>query len=354
MGYIATYRLSILGPFALVPPPEEFQGILIGEDIYKRPVYLNYARLPNFHGIIVGQTGAGKSTTVESLLYDLVNAGMNYMVIDPGLDYVEATKDLNGEVIDVAEDIPDILDPPTDRNPTDRNYWNSMLANAFSFALSLDPYYAGIIRNAVAESETPSDILYNLSEYREIAGRMGSIIPYIENPVIDFKSLLESKTPLCIIYGGKKRITPEAEKFLTAYFIMYVREYYMGKPPVHRPELIVIIDEAWRVLKGVERLNLVDYIREMRKFGVAYWIITQSITDMPLEAYEQFGFTIALTGPRVHAMKLDALTKLSKSDVDWLLFHKQPGFGVLIRSGFAKPTQMRVLVREEVLKRRRR
>ena len=347
-GITTSYSLSLFTPFALVPPPEEFQGILIGEDVYRRPVYLNYNRLPNFHGIIVGQTGSGKSTTVESLLYDLVQHGINFMCIDPGLDYVYATKDLGGLVIDIAENIVDIFDAPVDRA-----YWYSMIADAFADALGLDAYHAGMIRNALQNSSSPDEILDELTGYPDIVGRMNSIIPYILEPNLDMKEILESNTPICIVYRGRKRVTPEAERFITMYFIIYTREYFMSKAPTHRPQLIVVIDEAWRLLKGVQRLNLVDYIREMRKFGVGYWIITQSVTDMPLEAYEQFGFTLALSGPRVHAMKLDALAKLSKQDIDWLLYHKQPGYGILIRSGFAKPTQLRVIVREEVLRRRR-
>ncbi len=351
MGYIATYSLSVFSPFALVPPPEEEKGIFLGEDTYHRPVYLNYRRLPNFHGIILGPTGSGKSTTVENLLYDLVENGMNFITIDPGLDYVAAVNDLGGVDIDMTRNTPDIFDAPCDID-----YWLSMMANALSYSLNLDPYSTGIIKNALSEAKSGGieDVVDYLESYPELSGMVGGIVKYIKEPNFSMDEVIKNNRPACLTYRSReRRLPPEVEKFLTIYFIMWVREYYMSQPPIHSPKLIFIIDEAWRLLKGTEQLNLVEYLREMRKYGVGYWIVTQSVTDMPLEAYEQFGFTLALSGPKMHTMKLDALMRLRKDDIDWLLSHKMHGFGVLIRSGYPKATQLRVVVREDILKRRR-
>ena len=352
MGYITTYSLSVFTPFALVPPPEEEKGILVGEDTYHRPVYLNYYRLPNFHGIILGPTGSGKSTTVENLLYDLVENGMNFIAVDPGLDYVSAVNDLGGVDIDMTENVPDIFDAPCKMD-----YWLSKMADAFSYSLDLDPYSTGIIRNALNEAGEGGldDVIHYLERYPELKGMVRDIISYVKEPNFTVDEIIKNNRPSCLTYrSGKSRLPDRVKKFLTIYFIMWIREYYMNQPPVHTPKMIFIIDEAWELLKGTERLNLVDYLREMRKYGVGYWIITQSVTDMPLEAYEQFGYTLALSGPRMHTMKLDALMKLRKDDIDWLLSHRMHGFGLLIRSGYPKATQVKVVVREEILKRRRR
>ncbi len=352
MNYTTSYALSIFTPFALVPPPEEKKGILLGKDVYRRPVYLNYNRLPNFHGIILGPTGSGKSTTVENLLYDLVENNINFIAIDPGLDYVSAVNDLGGFDIDMTKYIPDIYDAPCEMD-----YWLSMMANALSYSLNLDPYSTGIIKNALNESRDGGieELIDYLSSYPELSGMIGGIVNYIKEPNFSMDEIINNNRPSCLTYrSGRRRLPPEVEKFLTIYFVMWIREYFMSQSPVHYPIMVFIIDEAWRLLKGAEQLNLVEYLREMRKFGVGYWIITQSVTDMPLEAYEQFGFTLALSGPKIHAMKLDALMKLSKSDVDWMMSHRTPGYGVLIRAGYPKATQLRIIVRENVLERRRR
>lgn len=348
MKYATSYSLSIFTPIALVPPPEEERGILIGEDIYRRPVYLNYERLPNFHGIILGPTGSGKSTTVENLMYDLVDNGISYVAIDPGLDYVDTTGELGGVEIDMTRNIPDIFEAPTEID-----YWYSMLSSIFAYSLDLDPITRGAVRNIIEMAVNLEHLEERFMEHPDLSGRARSILSYISKPNMVMEEVFAEGRPTVLTYrSGVRRLPPEVEKFLTIFFTIWVREYFMSQPVVHRPRLVFIIDEAWRLLKGVEELNLVDYIREMRKYGVGYWIVTQSVTDMPLEAYEQFGFTLALSGPRIHAMKLDALTRLRKSDIDWLLSRRLPGYAVLIRSGFPKPTQLRVLVREEVLRRR--
>ena len=359
-----TYDLAIFTPFTLLPPVEEEGGILVGTDRYGRNVYLNPERLPNFHGIILGPTGSGKSTTVESLLYDLREHGINVLCIDPHQDYVEAVKDLGGVVVDVSEKIPNPLENPSGNSEASISLWGEYVSKAARYSVDLREDEESALRlmmeDVMREGGGVGDLLDTLEYARDSAPALYTkcrdLFGFFREPNFSITQLLRSSRPAAIAYGLKSRVPGYIEKFATLLLINQLNEYFISRvrPDERcRARVVVVVDEAWRLLKmpGYEA-DFLNRIREMRKFGVAYWIITQSATDMPLEAYEQFGFTLALSGPKMHAVKLDAIQRLSRDDIEWLMFNRRPGYAVLLRTGYPKAAQIRVRVRDEVLERR--
>ncbi|PCN50739.1 hypothetical protein B6U99_02960 [Candidatus Geothermarchaeota archaeon ex4572_27] len=355
-----TYNLALWSPMTLLPPPEEGEGIPIGEDVYRRKVYLNPSRLPNFHGIFLGPTGSGKSTTAESLLYDLVEMGINVVCIDPGEDYVEAVRELGGDVVDLAERPPDIFEWPGDPE-----VWLQEVSAAFRYSMGLGEEQVAALAEALREefegSRSVDGLLARLEGEAlsdiylgEAYVRLKGVLERLRRPGIGVGRLLSRGRPVDIVFGrGERRLGHEFEKLATLLLVSQINEYRVVKGPVHRVDLVVVVDEAWRLLRmpGHER-DLINSLRMMRKYGVAYWLVTQSAGDLPPEAYEQFGFTLALSGPRIHAMRLDLISRLSEEDVEWLTFSKRPGYGLLIRLGYPRPARIRVLVRDCVLRRR--
>ena len=370
MSYLtATYNLALFTPFTLLPPEEETEGIVVGEDTYHRKVYLNYNKLPNFHGIIIGPTGSGKSTTVESLLYDLVEQGVNVICIDPHQDYVSAIKDLNGVIVDFTKMIPDIFEYPGELDEHSISMWCDYLSIAAKVSVDIDRHHVSRLR-LVLEEEMKGDgdvenVISKLDYirredpyYEELYVKCRDLFKHFREPNFSIIDVLKENKPASLVYSYEgRRIPPQVEKFLTLLLINQVNEYRRNnvrESEKHKLELVIVVDEAWRLLKmpGYES-DFLNRIREMRKFGVGYWTITQSVSDLPTEAYEQAGFILALSGPQLHVTKVDAISALTEEDKDWLKYHSLPGFGVLLRSGFPKAAQIRILVRENVLRRRR-
>jgi len=369
MSYISpTFNLALFSPFTLLPQIEETEGILIGEDTYRRKIYLNYKRLPNFHGIIIGPTGSGKSTTVESLLYDLVQHHINVICIDPHQDYVSAINDLNGVTIDLTSKIPDPFEIPGKLSDATISMWADYLSMAAKYSVNLSEMQTSILKLIIEENIRENKDIYNLINELE-ARRVES--PILEDLYIRCRDLfryfckhnfsiidvVNSKKPASIIFTSNgKKLPFFIEKFAALLLINQINEYKMlftNFSERHSVELIVVVDEAWRLLKmpGYD-VDFLYRLREMRKFGVGYWIIIQSATDLPTEAYEQVGFILALSGPQLHVSKVDAISKLSRYDIEWLRFNRRPGYGVLIRMGYPKASQIVIKIRDEVLRRR--
>lgn len=369
MSYISpTFNLALFSPFTLLPQIEDEDGLLIGEDTYKRKIYLNYKKLPNFHGIIVGPTGSGKSTTVESLLYDLVNHGINIICIDPHQDYTSAVNDLNGIVIDLTTNTPHLFDLPGNLNESTISMWADYLAVATKHSVGLSEMQTSILKlifeEVMKKRGGPEDLIDNLETRRmenplleDLYIRCKDLFEYFYKSSFSIFDMLSRGKPISIIFTNNgRRLPTHIEKFVTLLLINQINEYRIlstKESDKHSVELVIVVDEAWRLLKmpGYD-IDFLYRLREMRKFGVGYWIIIQSATDLPTEAYEQAGFILALSGPQLHVSKIDAISKLSQYDIEWLKFNRRPGYGVLIRTGYPKATQLVIKVREEVLRRR--
>ncbi|MED0676922.1 VirB4 family type IV secretion system protein [Aneurinibacillus thermoaerophilus] len=79
-------------------------GILIGFDSYKRPVFFDpwHPRMKAAHGVIFGQTGAGKSYGAKIIIRRAGSNGIRVAVVDPGLEYKLVIEKMNGVYVSLS------------------------------------------------------------------------------------------------------------------------------------------------------------------------------------------------------------------------------------------------------------
>lgn len=109
------------------------RGMYLGKTLSNEPVFLDIwdksgGRI-NSNLVILGGSGAGKSVTAKSLLYNQLSRGDKVIILDAEEEYVPLANDLNGNVIETyggtiepsiinplqLKDIPEELDGKTDR-----------------------------------------------------------------------------------------------------------------------------------------------------------------------------------------------------------------------------------------------
>ena len=305
--YALTYDIPFL-PLFILPHKGHVTGVMLGKDEYNRDVYLDFAKLPNNHAVIVGSTGSGKTTLAKSLTLELSKQGKSVFIIDPHSDYVKLVRGVNGVVLDWRRVIIDVFSPPCD----------------------------------------PDIWIQELSELALECFRTMTVVPLIEMWVREGFKPIDVKDPrlrvFMKVYGGAKKVDVDevvkgvvclnllglqdcVSRFITIAALLKLHHYTQEVFGVcHEAKLIVIVDEAHTVISHTKLIEKI--FRETRKFGWGAWLITQLPYDIPTTLYSLAGLVIALIGPEEYVNQLSTIMSLSKEDMNFLLYGTR-GVGIL-------------------------
>jgi|GEM_PF-821898 len=354
-----TYDLIPLSPLAIVPPEEAVGGIVLGEDEYGRKVYIDFTKLPNFHGIILGSTGSGKSTLARSLILDLQEQGINSLIIDPLGEYGKLMKLMNGIVLDMSVNTID----PLELHGMKPEIRAESIAWACSLIFELTPVQRDLLRETIltyykaGEPFTLNDVLDTLRALekpiaQDLIARIGPAFSLFSSPSLSISDVLSELKPMALVYRSPDgtMLSEDVSKFVTWVVLDQIYSYMMREGIVHRPRIAVFIDEGHRLLRlpGEESI-IVRLYRETRKFGFSIITITQVPTDIPTILYELAGFIIVLTGPERYVRSLTSVLRMPEDVAEWLSFNSI-GCGAVIRYGDPRPRCVRLRVREEAIK----
>ena len=354
-----TYDLIPLSPLTIIPPKEVIGGIVLGEDEYGREVYIDFTKLPNFHGIILGSTGSGKSTLARSLILDLQEQGINSLIIDPLGEYCKLMELIGGIVLDMSTNIIDPLElhglKPESRAES--------IAWACSLIFGLMPVQRDILKETIIkmyerrEYFTLKEVLEELekdygTEVRDLVARIKTAFSLFSSPNTSISEILSELKPITLVYKSPDGtiLSEEVSKFVTWMVLDQIYSYMMKEGIVHRPKIAVFIDEGHRLLRlPGEQSIIVRLYRETRKFGFSIITITQVPTDIPTILYELAGFIVVLTGPERYVRSLMSVLRIPEDVAEWLAFNSI-GCGAVIRYGDPRPRCVKLRIREEALK----
>ncbi|RLE67179.1 MAG: hypothetical protein DRJ47_00555 [Thermoprotei archaeon] len=351
-GRILAFSLDLIPflPTSILPPREEAGGVVLGVDENGREVYLDWRRLPNFHGIIVGSTGSGKSTLAKSLIMDLQEEGIGAVIIDPHGEYKHFVERMGGVVIDMQENAVNPLELYTQKPETRADN----LALACSLILGLSGEEEAEIREVFLEVLEKDSEAFPENIFNELdpstAFKLKTLFEGWKKPFVSISTILEELRPIVLVYKSRGSPMPlRKSRFLTWVLLELVADYMSSKGIRSKPDVIVVLDEAHRMLSlGGEENVLVRCYRETRKFGYGFWVLTQSPTDLPLILYELAGFIILLSGPERYVRSISTIVRLGPREIDWLLYNTR-GIGVLVRQGDPRPRRIKLRVRGEAL-----
>lgn len=348
-----------------------------GKDVVFDPNTMIPKKLANQHLLIVGKSGAGKSQTTGSLLYELSKQDVPFLILDFQGEYISSVLSNSKEESFLKATKAIALDPSygMDINPLelsiDGNTGNktgymsnvyqvsSILKQIFGLGDIQHPVLKDAIKRAYQEkgfsisdratwnNEPPAfQDIWSILEFMEqnegnnVRNLKYRIEPLFENNIFvsgaDSVSIAEILKQNSVINLSTLH-TPELMKSVARFVLQAIYNRMLAEGPSRKIKLYVVIDEAHKLSYDQ---TLTDLIREARKYGVGFILASQSVRDFATVVFENMGTKIALQlegeDAKFMADNFGATDKSSKDTVLSMLPSQKP-MRALIRSNHFEP-----------------
>lgn len=348
-----------------------------GKDVVFDPITMNPKKLANQHLLIVGKSGAGKSQTTSSVLYELSKQEIPFLILDFQGEYISSVL-TNSKDESFAEATNAMtLDPSygMDINPLElsvdgntgqkigymSNVYqvSSILKQIFGLGDIQHPVLKDAIKRAYQEkgfsvtdrstwnNEPPQfQDIWSILEFMEqnegtnVRNLKYRIEPLFENNIfvsgegsVSINDILSKNS----IIDLSKLHTPELMKSVARFVLQAVYNRMLADGPSKSIKLYVVIDEAHKLSYDQ---TLTDLIREARKYGVGFILASQSVRDFATVVFENMGTKIALQlegeDAKFMADNFGVIDKTVKDSVISMLPTQQP-MRALIRNNHFEP-----------------
>lgn len=381
------------------------EGVVIGRNYFTGlPVYLDtFSKdLANPHLCILGESGAGKSVTMDVIgTRSLVVLNRQLAILDNEGEYKKRTESLSGRIIKIRQGVPsgiNLFDIEVEENDNGIEKVDILgkVAEIRALLAGIMNNYMGRTLNAKELVDIESAVIETYKEkgitqdkdslYEKNAGEVNGKITLNKikkkmPTLTDFQRILatkkNSKELAEILTGflkGKSlgifdcistvntndqllefdisEITDEVTKFYANLVITtWILEKYMKKN-VKYPRKAVHIDEAWTIIKYKETADFVEVLaRKARKKGVSLVIATQSPDELISSPQgrailNNCDTTILMKQSPMSVDKVIEHFKLAEGTRDFLL-KCQPGEALLNKGGTVSAVSIEMLEREK-------
>lgn len=367
----------------IIEDPTTKPRIVLGTNVDNRkevifdPITMTPKKLANQHLLIVGKSGAGKSQTTSSILYELSKQDIPFLILDFQGEYTSSvltnSKDQSfAEATDAMT-----LDPSygMDINPLElsvdgntgqkigymSNVYqvSSILKQIFGLGDIQHPVLKEAIKRAYQEkgfsvsdratwnNEPPQfqDIWSILEFMEQNEGTNVRNLKYRIEPLFENNIFVSGENSVSIndilsknsIIDLSKLHTPELMKSVARFVLQAVYNRMLANGPSKSIKLYVVIDEAHKLSYDQ---TLTDLIREARKYGVGFILASQSVRDFATVVFENMGTKIALQlegeDAKFMAENFGATDKTTKEVVLSILPSQKP-LRALIRNNHFEP-----------------
>jgi DNA phosphorothioation-dependent restriction protein DptH len=348
-----------------------------GKNVTFNPTAYSPKKLANQHLLIVGKSGAGKSQTTGSFLYELSKQKIPFLILDFQGEYISSVlSNANGDSFLQATNAIE-LDPSygMDVNPLELSlnvnsgekvsYMNnvyqvsSILKQIFGLGDIQHPVLKDAIKRAYQEkgfsvsdrtswnNEPPQfQDIWTILEFMEqsegtnVRNLKYRIEPLFENNIfisgehrVSISGILKQNS----VINLSALHTPELMKSVARFVLQAVYNRMLAEGPSQKIKLYVIIDEAHKLSYDQ---TLTDLIREARKYGVGFILASQSVRDFATVVFENMGTKIALQlegeDAKFMAENFGVTDKITKESVMKMLPNQQP-MRALIRNNHYEP-----------------
>ncbi|MCF7900560.1 DUF87 domain-containing protein, partial [Candidatus Babeliales bacterium] len=300
---ITTSALSAFFPFTSSFSRFDESGVWLGLNKNNIPIIKDIFKLANPNGIVLAQSGGGKSYFCKLLITRYLLNGTKVMVIDPQGEYNALVSHFKGQRIDLSKDSATII------NPLDlmgHNYLEKRLSlidlmkimlgdltdiqRAFlDKALNLTYKKKGITNKPDTWNNPPpilGDLMKVLQQMEKDASKLeqatiNSLSSRLEMYVNGVFSFFNRKTNInfdnnfvCFDIGNlPSQVKP------TAMFL--VLDYIYMKMKSNLDRKILLIDEAWTLLSRTEEAGYIfEIVKTCRKFNLGLLLINQEVEGL--------------------------------------------------------------------------
>jgi len=300
---ITTEALSAFFPFTSQFLDVDNNGVWIGNNNNGIPIIKDIFKLPNPNGLVLAQSGGGKSYFCKLLIMRYLLNGTRVMIIDPQGEYKALVSHFGGQRVEISKDSDTIINP-LDLMGHDYIEKRLSLIDLMGVMLGkLTESQRSFIDKAISEAyercginedsrtwnnKPPilGDVLDNLKRYMKSSNQMdssilGSLINRLEMYVSGVFSFINRQTNInfkkglvCFDIGNMPRQVKPTIMFL-------VLDYVYMKMKADLSKKILLIDEAWSLLGRTEDASYVfEIVKTCRKFNLGLLLINQEVEGL--------------------------------------------------------------------------
>ncbi|WP_148224818.1 helicase HerA domain-containing protein [Vulcanisaeta moutnovskia] len=284
--------------------------VRLGRDREGNELIIDLDALPSGHMLIVGPTGMGKTWTISTMLYRLMNSGIKALILDPHGEYLRIP---GIEPIDVTRRFINIfeLDGLTDVERMHRLITEFSILGIDGRALLPDLkviYSNGLYRDFFKSME----YLRTATDDDSVALALDRLMSHLKDAeIVPVEELLNNKALLL----GSVRASPDVMAFLMGTVADHVYSHVMSKGIGEQLQQLLVIDEAYYLLNSPLAELM---IRGLRKFGLGTVFITQTLTGISSDVLQNIPLIIALGGNDAYVASISQALQLTSEDIKWL------------------------------------
>jgi hypothetical protein len=300
---ITTDALSAFFPFTSQFLQVDNSGIWLGLNKNNIPIIKDIFKLPNPNGLVLAQSGGGKSYFCKLLITRYLLNGTKVMVIDPQGEYRGLIDKFNGQRIDLSRDSDTMI------NPFDlmgHDYAEKRLALMDLMQVMLgkltDPQKS-IIDKAISQSYKDKGINKDASTWNNTPPILGDLLKVlramekkavqIERPTLQsLTNRLEMYVDGVFSFMNKHTNIDFDNKFVwfdignlpkqvkpTIMFL--VLDYVYMKMRSNLDRKLLLIDESWSLLSRTEDAGYIfEIVKTCRKFNMGLLLINQEVEGL--------------------------------------------------------------------------
>lgn len=348
-----------------------------GKPIYWDPFTLTPKKLTNQHVLIVGKSGAGKTQTASSFLWQLSKAGVPSIIFDfqgeyissklanaDGATFLECT---GATVLDAADGIEvNPLEVPSDPHSGKKQTYIKVVyqvASSLAKIFGLGDIQHAILRDAITQTFAAAGFAPNDKEtwnrpapsflsvwtiLKQMEATVGGnvrnlnlrIQPLFETGVFldstnqhSFEAILQKTHVLRL----SNLATPELMVAVSRFTLQKIYSDMLARGPSNTMRVFAAVDEAHKL--SYEE-TLTELIREARKYGVGILLASQSVRDFDRVVFDMVGTKIALQlegdDAKVMSENLGLVDKQERDIARQMILNQAPHHA-LVRSNHFEP-----------------
>jgi len=300
---VTTEALSAFFPFTSQFLQVDNTGIWLGSNNNNIPIIKDIFKLPNPNGLVLAQSGGGKSYFCKLLITRYLLNGTKVIVIDPQGEYRNIVDKFGGQIVDLSRDSKTIINP-LDLMGHDYAEKRLSLMDLMQIMLGkLSEPQKSFIDKAISEAYRRNkiiaeprtwkykppileDILRELKKIEKKATQMEkttirSLINRLDMYVTGVFSFLNKHTKIkfdnkfvCFDIGNLPKQVKPVIMFLVLDYV-----YMKMKSDLNRK--ILLIDESWSLLSRTEDAGYIfEIVKTCRKFNMGLLLINQEVEGL--------------------------------------------------------------------------
>jgi type IV secretory pathway VirB4 component len=288
---LTTSALSACFPFTSSFLETDKNGVMLATNKNNGiPIIRDVFKLTNPNSLVLGTSGAGKSFCCKLIFLRSYMAGARVFVVDPQAEYLDLTRELEGQIIEISKESKTIINP-LDLMEQDFASKRLSLMSAYKLMFpEMSTQQLAVLDKATGKAYANKGINENKETWKNQMPVMKDVLKNITEKEIETQleqyvtgaySFLNKQTKLdltreFICFNIKEM--PTAVKPLMSYLIL---EYLHSTMQNDHRRKVLAIDEAWSLLRHAGSSDyLFKIVKTCRKFNMSLFLITQEVNDL--------------------------------------------------------------------------